>query len=87
MKQSKIICSLLFSLITVPSQALPDIPKQKEEAVQEGPRNPCLEKMVDEALAAIRKEAPFVHEDALRIWKNFKKGSPPPQLYLPLLGY
>jgi hypothetical protein len=40
--------------------------------------DPDLVKAVDEALEAIRKDAPQVHQDAMRVWKNFKKKSCPP---------
>jgi hypothetical protein len=49
-----------------------------QKAANTGRNDPDLVKAVDEALEAIRKDAPQVHQDSLRVWKNFKKKSCPP---------
>lgn len=39
--------------------------------------DPKLVKAVEEALEAFKKNSPIVHEDSLRVWKNFKSSSKP----------
>jgi hypothetical protein len=39
--------------------------------------DPKLVKAVEDALSAVKKNAPSVNEDALRVWKNFKGTSKP----------
>lgn len=40
--------------------------------------DPKLTKAVKEALEALKNKSPQVHEDSLRVWKNFKSKSKPP---------
>jgi hypothetical protein len=48
----------------------PNQPKQEES-----PINSDLEQAVNEALKAVKAESPQVHEDSLRVWKNFSSTS------------
>lgn len=50
---------------------------QEDQANQTEKSNPDLVKAVKEALSVIKRESPQVHEDSLRVWKNFKPSSKP----------
>lgn len=58
------------------AELAPDADKL-EEVDKPGQADPELVKAVDEALKAVQRESPQVHEDALRVWKNFNKTSKP----------
>jgi hypothetical protein len=53
-----------------------DIIPKKKDAIDQA-SDPVVEKAVDEALQAIKKNSPQVHEDSLRVWKNFSSKSKP----------
>ena len=44
-------------------------------------QDPELVKAVEEALEALKMESPLVHEDSLRVWKNFSSTSEPNYTY------
>lgn len=50
---------------------------KEEQTNQAEKSNPDLVKAVKEALSAVKKRSPQVHEDSLRVWKNFKPSSKP----------
>jgi len=66
------------------------IEKNRETITQDNPRQadkdvdltdqkvkPGIEQAVDEALKAVKRSSPQIHEDALRVWKNFSPTSRP----------
>ena len=53
-----------------------DVAPQKKDATNQA-SNPALEAAVEEALRAMKKNSPQVHEDSLRVWKNFSSKSRP----------
>jgi hypothetical protein len=53
-----------------------DVTLQKKDATNQA-SDPALEAAVDEALKAMKKNSPQVHEDSLRVWKNFSSKSRP----------
>lgn len=52
-------------------------PCNPDEVVGDKISASALEKVVEEALNAIKAKSPQVHEDSLRVFKNFKKHSKP----------
>lgn len=81
MNKIQILLSI-FAVCTVESIAAVPAPKNNESTVsQAGPEanqaNPDFEKVVEEALNAIKKQTPQVNEDSLRVWKNFDSNSKP----------
>jgi hypothetical protein len=81
MRQNKIIYYVLAILAVFSVEAFGEAASQQPR-LQSTPNkdydDPKLVKAVEEALEAIRKDAPQVHQDALRVWKNFKRKSCPP---------
>jgi hypothetical protein len=81
MRYKKIICSISAILAAFSMEAFGEATPQlltTQQAPTTNRDDSDLAKAVDEALDAIRKDAPQVHQDALRVWKNFKKKSCPP---------
>lgn len=82
MKKSRILLCIFAAWA---SDAMADMPvkktiddglSKKKDAMNQA-SDPLLEKAVDEALKAIKKNSPQVHEDSLRVWKNFSSKSKP----------
>lgn len=67
------LCSVMFLIGT--TNSLKKLPPDVRQDCQENESSSNLKKSVEEALESIKKESPQVHEDALRIWKNFKPTS------------
>jgi len=79
---------VLLSIFTAFSMdAVAEAPEKDETTInqaeakinKEGEENqdPELVKAVEEALKAMKMESPLVHEDSLRVWKNFSSTSKP----------
>lgn len=91
MHQPKIIISICMTLACLATSTVAgDIPPQEgtnqtpsdtspkpADPKLETPDDPTLVKAIEEALVSIKKESPTVHEDALRVWKNYKENSKP----------
>ena len=71
--------SVLFSILMIPPTSI--YAERTGSPVHDGQKagqiDPDLEKAVNEALKAIQKESPLIHEDSLRVWKNFSATSKP----------
>lgn len=75
----KYLLILLSFFLTFPGDAMAEVEKrlEKDEEVLAKEIDPNLEKAVDEALQAVKRAFPQVHEDALRAWEKFSPASRP----------
>lgn len=71
------VCIIFSSQVMV--AAAPEVNSARQEEVQ---ADPAFVKSIEEALSAVKTESPQVHEDALRVWKNYK-----PKLKAPNFTY
>lgn len=55
-------------------------PKVNPVAQEEVQADPAFVKNIDEALSAVKSESPGVHEDSLRVWKNYKPKTKSPNV-------
>lgn len=69
----KIFLALLFLITSVAHTA--NMTKEPSHLIENEEQ---LEKDIDAALDDLKKKSPQVHEDAIRIWKNFKAGKSDP---------